>query len=170
MTHCNTPMEPVHKGESMNIEMAGMLGIMLRASVAAREPDFVIGGKDDPYIRRWYMCKSHEKPSIYLHQILRDDDDRALHDHRGHSASIILSGTLREVLKDGERLLEPGSITFRLAEVGHRLEIVDGPVWTIFITGPTIREWGFHCPQGWRHWKEFTDPLTNGATVGRGCD
>lgn len=29
-------------------------------------------------------------------------------------------------------------------------------VWTLFITGRKVREWGFHCESGWVHWKMFT--------------
>lgn len=152
-----------------NAESASLLGSMLRECVINREPDFVIGDKSNPYMLRWHLQKSKTDSSVYLHCILRDDDDRALHDHRGHTASIVLSGVLREVLKNDSRLLEPGSITYREAEVGHRLEVVEGPVWTLFITGPTLREWGFHCPNGWRHWQEFCAPHDQGL-MGRGCD
>lgn len=42
--------------------------------------------------------------------------------------------------------------------------------WTLFITGPRCRHWGFHCPErGWVHWKLFTaadDP----GDIGKGCD
>lgn len=146
------------------------LADMLIASVEGRKPDFVIGGEDNPYMRRWWLRREAEAGSIYLHQILRDDDDRALHDHPWDSTSIILRGQLREVLPKRARVLSPGSITSRKAEEAHRLEVVDGPVWSLFITGKRVREWGFLCPQGWRHWREFTDPATDGATVGRGCD
>jgi hypothetical protein len=37
------------------------------------------------------------------------------------------------------------------------------------LTGPRIREWGFWCPQGWRHWRAFTSGR-NGETIGRGCE
>lgn len=57
---------------------------------------------------------------------------------------------------------------FRTAKFAHRLELVQGPVWTIFITGPRIREWGFYCPKGWRHWTVFTDKTGN--NIGKGCD
>ena len=51
----------------------------------------------------------------------------------------------------------------------HRIEIRGGEqCWTLFITGPRIREWGFHCPQGWRHWRDYTKPGSYGQ-VGRGC-
>lgn len=43
------------------------------------------------------------------------------------------------------------------------------PVITLFITGPKIREWGFLCPQGWRHWQVFCDERDHGV-IGRGCE
>lgn len=43
------------------------------------------------------------------------------------------------------------------------------PVTTLFITGPKIREWGFLCPKGWRHWKDFCDSCDHGV-IGRGCE
>lgn len=138
-------------------------------SVIHREPDFIIGESTDPYLVRWWLRRDRPEGSIYLHQILKSDDDRALHDHPWPSTSIILQGTLREVLPDGCRLLTPGSITSRTSQQAHRLEVVDGPVWSLFITGAVEREWGFHCPNGWVHWKDFTDPGTNGQTIGRGC-
>lgn len=50
---------------------------------------------------------------------------------------------------------------------------VDGkelPVWTLFLTGRRTRQWGFDCPQGWRHWKTFTASVNGSSVVGRGCD
>lgn len=42
--------------------------------------------------------------------------------------------------------------------------------WTLFVTGPVMRQWGFHCPdKGWRHWKEFTAEGKPGE-IGPGCD
>lgn len=142
---------------------------MLIESVAGRAPDEQIGPEGNRYLLRWWLRRDPERGNIYLHQVLRDDDDRALHDHPWDSTSIILRGTMKEVLKDGPRMLEAGSITFREAEVAHRLEIAAGPVWSLFLTGPKKREWGFHCPNGWRHWTVYTDPATDGETVGRGC-
>lgn len=39
---------------------------------------------------------------------------------------------------------------------------------SLFIAGPKVREWGFHCPNGWVHWREFTAG-DRGELVGRGC-
>lgn len=109
-----------------------------------RAPDFVIGPSDNPYLKRWYLKRDRQQGNIYLHQVLRDDDDRALHDHPWDSQSVVLKGVLREVMADSSRVLYAGDNASRAAEVAHRLEVVEGPVWTLFITGPWRREWGFH--------------------------
>jgi len=36
------------------------------------------------------------------------------------------------------------------------------------MTGPRVREWGFHCPNGWRHWKDFVSQENKGEQ-GVGC-
>jgi hypothetical protein len=62
-------------------------------------------------------------------------------------------------------------VVLRRATAAHRLEVIDGvpPAETIFITGPRIREWGFHCAhRGWVLWKDFVDKTAIGS-VGRGC-
>lgn len=52
----------------------------------------------------------------------------------------------------------------------HRVELIDGDCWTIFVTGPRYREWGFHCAdRGWVHWKKFT-ATDNRGEIGKGCD
>jgi hypothetical protein len=67
-----------------------------------------------------------------------------------------------------------GSIVFRRGVSRHRIElpIINGGLsycWTLFITGPRYREWGFWCPQGFVHWKKFTSPHDSQVT-GKGCD
>jgi hypothetical protein len=59
----------------------------------------------------------------------------------------------------------------RRARTAHRLELINGPCVTLFVTGPKIREWGFHCPfAGWRHWRDYTHVGEGGSSIGRGCD
>ncbi len=142
--------------------------------IAHRAPDLEIGGAADPYLRRWFVIPRNRWFNIYLHHIRKSDDDRALHDHPWVNCSIILRGAYIEVIPsesapDGV-LRDTGSIVFRRPTSRHRLLILPhwSPVWTLFITGPRIREWGFHCPKGWVHWKDFTAG-PNGETVGKGC-
>lgn len=73
---------------------------------------------------------------------------------------------------------------FRLGIWPHRVELMkfaimdrkgnynikELPVWTIFITGRRVREWGFYCPKGWKHWKKFVSVREGGNATGEGCD
>jgi hypothetical protein len=107
------------------------------------------------------------------HQFCRSDDDRALHDHPWWNLSILLRGQYDEhTISDGGVSVRTtrmaGELKFRKAKSAHRIELTHGPCWTLFLTGPRIREWGFHCPQGWRHWRIFTAG-DRGELVGRGC-
>jgi len=135
-----------------------------------RPADFVIGGAERPYLFRWFVIPRNRWFNIYLHKIVRSDDDRALHDHPWLNCSIVLKGGYIEITGKKWLWRGAGSIVFRRAKALHRLAIHSAvPVcWTLFITGPRIRDWGFACPKGWVHWKDFTGGA-NGEIVGRGC-
>lgn len=153
--------------------LSGLLVLRDRL-VAARAPDFLIGGDVNPYMRRWWVIPRNRIFNIYLHHFLRSDDDRALHDHPWWNVSLILTGGYSEhtIAAGGvsHRVrYEAGNLRFRHARFAHRVELDTGAAWTLFITGPVLREWGFHCPHGWRHWKEFVDQRDSGQ-VGRGCE
>lgn len=139
-----------------------------------RPPDVVIGGEAHPYMRRWWLIPRNRVFNVYLHHFLRSDDDRALHDHPWWNVSVLLAGRYREhtieaggIHRRTERAA--GEMKARLASAAHRIELFDGPCWTLFITGPRIRTWGFHCPKGWVDWRIFTNPADGGKTIGRGC-
>ncbi len=155
--------------------LADWLYSHLRKLEYKREPDFLIGNPDDPYLMRWYLVPRNPIMNVYLHKMLHSDDDRALHDHPWPSMSICLHGLIGELYSDWGsgvqyfRYNQKGAVVFRSATMGHRLIIENGPAWTLFITGPRVRNWGFWCPQGWRPWQEFCDPGEKGR-VGKGCD
>ena len=141
-----------------------------------RDPDFVIGGADRPYLLRWWLIPRNPILNVYLHCFKRSDDDRALHDHPWASCSILLRGQYVEhtIAAGGiqhRQLLQAGQIRIRWSgRFAHRIELTSGDCWTVFITGPRYRAWGFHCPeQGWIPWERFTASDDRGA-VGKGCD
>jgi hypothetical protein len=146
---------------------------------ASRAPDEIIGGADAPYLRRWFVIPKNRWLGIMLHEFRRSDDDRALHDHPWPSLSILLYGHYREwSFADPAKPLkgfakhdrQAGDWVPRSARHAHRVELPEGrPCWTLFITGPRLRAWGFHCPNGWIPWERFTNPADGGATVGKGC-
>lgn len=152
-----------------------------------RKPDFVIGDPSNPYMLRWWLIPRNRLLNVYLHKFCRDDDDQALHDHPWLSLSIVVRGGYYDITNgpDGtqqRRWYGPWSVIARGASSAHRVELARDPessvvgewrkpiaAWTLFITGPRIREWGFLCPQGWRHWREFTAGK-HGEMVGKGCE
>src|SRR5436305_986096 len=113
----------------------------------SRDPDVIIGGADDPYLKRWYAIPRNRFCNIYIHEMWRSDDDRALHDHPWWWCSIILCGHYYEQrIRAGgvaeERMYLNGSIRFHRAGYAHRLimprEGHTRPL-TLFITGPKFR-------------------------------
>jgi hypothetical protein len=135
----------------------------------------VIGGTERPYMRRWWVLPRNRFLNVYLHQFLRSDDDRALHDHPWANCSVLLRGEYTEhtIAAGGvehRRVLRAPGLRVRLSgRFAHRVELHAGPCWTLFITGPRYREWGFHCPAGWIPWQKFTASDDPGA-IGKGCD
>lgn len=133
------------------------------------QPDFFVGPSEDHQMQRWFVVPRNETANVYLHRFLRSDDDRALHDHPFDNTSWILSGEYLEHFPDRSITRHQGEVVSRVAELSHRIELVSGPVLTLFFTGPRRREWGFHCPQGWRHWKDFVNFVEGGNQTGQGC-
>jgi len=121
------------------------------------QPHQVIGGPADPYLRRWYVIPRNPVLNVYVHQFLRSDDDRALHDHPWWFVSLILKGGYNEIAEKGNRTRRAGSIAFRPATWRHRVVLWitdedDGrsncrqlPCWTLIVTGRRSRTWGFWC-------------------------
>jgi hypothetical protein len=158
-----------------------------------RPPDFLIGGMLAPYLLRWYVTPwsglyrdidAADKtfwqhivsrlPAIYAHEFHRSDDDRALHDHPWLNLSILVHGTYVEhTISAGgvhHRITRcPGDRVGRGPRTAHRVEIAPGRICrTLFITGPRVRDWGFHCTKGWVPWQKFVASNDRGA-VGVGC-
>lgn len=158
----------------------------------ARKPDFIIGGTDYPYLLRHWLLPRNRFFNAYVHQFLRSDDDRAHHDHPWlFNASWLIEGSYVEhSIVAGGALVKTerrtGDWKFRWGKAPHRVELyyagfaigngrakpIGAPLscWTVFITGPRVREWGFYCMErGWIHWKLFTASSDPGA-IGKGCD
>ena len=163
--------------------------ILLRTLPPKRLSDIVIGPANDPYLLRWYIIPRNRILNIYLHNVLHSDDDRALHDHPWPSISFNITGGLSEIYCKKPKYPEDtqpnnvlkrdipfGKWVYRGPRFAHRLYLKpETPyvglkgIWTLFITGPRIRKWGFWCPHSWRYWKDFTKSNSSGE-IGRGCD
>lgn len=125
---------------------------------------------DAPYLVRYRLLKTPWF-GVYVHHILRSDNDRELHDHPWNFWSLVLWGSYVEyrpvdALPPGDWLTDPDghvrlprpwlSLARRKATDLHRVWLPNGKtVWTLFISGPKYREWGFLTPTGWVHTKTY---------------
>lgn len=101
------------------------------------------------YMRRWYLS-GRAGAQERFHRIVADDPGRAWHDHPWDYVTRLLSGAgYIEHTPDGPVRYEAGAVLVRKAEQLHRLELIDGPVWTYFVTGRVRRGWGFLTTAGW---------------------
>ena len=100
-----------------------------------------IGLDECPYMRRWVM--DFGSFAIRLHRWQASDDVRAYHDHAWWFLTCVLWGSYEDVSPDGSDLLTVGSVRFRRASHKHTVKILRPGTWTLLLTGPTERRWGF---------------------------
>lgn len=154
--------------------------------LSEREPDEVIGpgtrsrktkGHVDvpkAFLIRWFVVPKNRWVNVYLHKFIRDDEDRALHDHPWYNASLLLRNSYIEHTIDAggvhrRQVYKSGELKLRPPWAAHRVELPKGvvevtltgrpilhaqpisvPSWSLFITGPKQKgPWGFHCPGEW---------------------
>lgn len=125
------------------------------------------GGK--PYLDRLRLI---QVPlfGVYLHRIHMSDIGRDPHDHPWWFASLVLSGGYTETVWDNpedirksrirvRKRFSPGSISRRQA---HRIDEVDGLLWTLVVTGPRRSSWGFWTAGGFVNWREYYSRTDDG--------
>jgi hypothetical protein len=101
---------------------------------------------NEPYLTRYYLFLKDRKwfPfNIFLHNFHRSDPDD-LHDHPWPFVTVILRGGYWEHTPKGKFWRGAGTVNWAGSKSLHRVELVpDIDTWTLFIPGPTVREWGF---------------------------
>jgi hypothetical protein len=89
------------------------------------------------------QCTQFGVFSLRLHHWHSSDDDRNFHDHPYSFYTVVLKGSYTDVSDNGEHLMLPGRVTYRPAEYRHYVKVPDGGCWTLLLTGPVVRKWGF---------------------------
>lgn len=102
---------------------------------------------DDDYMQRWFIIPRNPVFNIYFHRFFGSDAP-TMHDHPWVSFGLILSGEYVEHTPKGDFVRREGDWTLRMPSSLHWIEI-DKPVYTLFITGPRVRLWGFLCKDKW---------------------
>jgi hypothetical protein len=121
-----------------------------------------IGADGDPYLDRLRIL---ETPwlSVYLHHIHRADAERDLHDHPWPFASLVLCGSYTERVRPDKAV--PGTDVLRTRARGslralgrhsaHVITRVNGPLWTLVVTGRDRGTWGFYPGGRYVPWREY---------------
>ena len=93
------------------------------------------------YNKRWYI----KTPwfSIRLHHWFHSDDARNFHDHPWSFVTIVLKGGYTDISPQGEQEMKVGSVAFRPALHRHTVKVNPGGCWSLVLTGPEFRKWGF---------------------------
>ncbi len=127
---------------------------------------------DKDYMERWFIIPRNRFFNIYFHRFFGSDAPTP-HDHPWISLGVILEGEyLEHMTKKGAGwnseigdypstyeyvvMRRTGELTLRFPSSLHWVEI-DKPVYTLFITGPRVRRWGFQCKDRWVDFEEYID-------------
>ncbi|MHB8407858.1 MAG: hypothetical protein ACYDHY_07045 [Acidiferrobacterales bacterium] len=137
-----------------------------------------VNGEKVVYLRRWFISQG-PKGSVYLHRILRSDDDPDPHDHPWDFKTFIIKGGYDDVQYTfaekvvhelegtttihparrfylGKERVRPGQFLFRPAEHCHQVKLRnDKPAWTLVFLGLKRRDWCFVTAAGPVLWKQY---------------
>lgn len=118
------------------------------------------------YMRRFWVFNPYPAdssgaesrlPSARIHHILREDDDRHLHDHPWDARTVILSGWYDEKLEDGTVVRRSRGYTGRInfGQYHSIVAVSPGGVWTLFITYRYRGTWGFLVDGAKVPWRKY---------------
>lgn len=100
-----------------------------------------VGPEDCQYLKRWVLVMFGY--ALRLHHWTNSDDPRHFHDHPWWMVILVLRGGYVDISPDGEDRLSLGSLRFRKADHKHTVRVDDGGCWSLLLTGPKSRKWGF---------------------------
>lgn len=117
-----------------------------------------LGLPECPYVYRWRF-EIRGLGSLRVHHWVGPDDDRAFHDHPWWFLTLVIKGGYTDMSPSspaeyqGGHIshwdhLHVGSIRFRRALHQHTVVPDLGGCWTILVTGPRTRTWGFWLSKG----------------------
>jgi hypothetical protein len=123
---------------------------------------------DSGYLTRLHLVKTPWF-AVCLHWLNEPDPEPYLHDHPVSFLSLILRGEYTEIRYRGkgrEYKRNRWSNLVRASENDrHTIVEVAPRTVTLAFMGPKTREWGYHTPSGWCHWKKYVDALRAGEKI-----
>jgi hypothetical protein len=114
-----------------------------------------LGRPECPYLVRWALC--HDRVgSVRVHHWLHGDDPRAHHDHAWWFLTVVLRGSYIDRTAHGDEVLRAGAVRVRGPLHRHTVVVPAVGCWTLLLTGPVVRRWGFWVarPRGLKFLKQ----------------
>lgn len=116
-----------------------MFGKLLRRFVPFKE----IGWKPIGEVFYRYQLVKTRWFNIYLHELTAPQWHEKCHDHPWWFVTLILWPGYLEENVQGFFYREPGTVWYRPAHYRHNVVTPQGTSWSIIVTGPKSRDWGF---------------------------
>jgi hypothetical protein len=130
----------------------------------------IVSKEGKVHFRRWRILATPWF-NIYIHNILRSDEEAHPHDHPWNFLSFVLKGGYSEewlhfyedkAYQKGAPLLKsvrrPGTFVYHDAKDFHKLTLLKGSAWTLVFTfGKRRPSWGFQTEQGWLEHKAYRE-------------
>jgi hypothetical protein len=110
------------------------------------------------YFKRWELLKL-PFGYIYLHQILRADEDGHLHDHPYDFVSLIIKGGYIEQVDSGKvffrnrKLLS--AVYMPATGIYHKIYKLHAPTWSLVFASNRKHHWGYKYKDGWVSNEEY---------------
>jgi hypothetical protein len=101
-----------------------------------------------PYMTRYYLLggpryDSKRRWNLFIH-CFHTSDQRVPHNHPWSWAySLIFWGWYCEWRNGKAKVFRPGDINSLKADTFHYVHLLTPSVWTLFLAGPRIQDWGF---------------------------
>lgn len=138
---------------------------LIRALFLVKE---IVSKEGKVHFRR-YRLLSTPWFNLYLHQILKSDEDKHFHDHPWSFRSFILRGSYEEFFRcppafeaTHYRRYRENDLVRHPAEDAHSLTLLTPEVWTLVLTSGRARVWGYQTEQGWIDFKTYRQLKTEG--------
>lgn len=122
----------------------------------------IISKEGEVFFRR-YGLVSTPICNLYLHNILKSDQDDTMHDHPWNFISLILKGSYQEDYRcepnwfiHYRNVFKAGDCVVHKSSDAHKLYLFSDNVWTLVFTWGTKKPWGYRYPDGtWLDHIEF---------------
>lgn len=101
-----------------------------------------LGLPECPYVHRWRV-EIERLGSLRVHRWFASDDPRARHDHPWWFVTLVIKGGYLDVGTHRSEHLRAPAVRFRPALHRHTVIPDSDGCWTVVVTGPKRRAWGF---------------------------